>query len=286
MRWQDREESSNVEDRRGMSPRGKGVAGGGIGVLIIALLVMAMGGDPSALLNAAGSQPSGQQASGRVASSPEEEELKKLVGVTLKDTETVWNEIMPKQLGRPYEEPKLVMFSGSVQSACGYAESAMGPFYCGSDRQVYIDLSFYELLRDRFKAAGDFAQAYVIAHEVGHHIQNLTGIMDQVHEQRSRISEKQYNDLSVRLELQADFYAGVWAHHAQGMASLDKQDIEEAITAASAIGDDAIQMQTQGHIVPDAFTHGTSEQRVRWFMKGFQSGNARLGDETFRLAKP
>jgi len=284
MRWQDREESSNVEDRRGMSPKGKGIAGGGIGVLVIALIVMVMGGDPTQLLNAAG-QAQEQGSPGRTAPmSPEEEELKKLVGVTLKDTEVVWNEILPAQAGRQYEEPKLVVFSDSVESACGYAESAMGPFYCGNDRQVYIDLSFYQLLRDRFKAAGDFAQAYVIAHEVGHHVQNLLGTLDEVHAQKSRVSDKKYNDLSVRLELQADYYAGVWAHHAQEMAELNEEDIREAITAASAIGDDKIQMQSQGYVVPDAFTHGSSEQRVRWFMKGFESGDLRKGD-TFRAAR-
>lgn len=284
MRWQDREESSNVEDRRGMSPKGKGIAGGGIGVLVIALIVMVMGGDPTQLLNAAG-QAQEQGSPGRTAPmSPEEEELKKLVGVTLKDTEVVWNEILPAQAGRQYEEPKLVVFSDSVESACGYAESAMGPFYCGNDRQVYIDLSFYQLLRDRFRAAGDFAQAYVIAHEVGHHVQNLLGTLDEVHAQKSRVSDKKYNDLSVRLELQADYYAGVWAHHAQEMAELNEEDIREAITAASAIGDDKIQMQSQGYVVPDAFTHGSSEQRVRWFMKGFESGDLRKGD-TFRAAR-
>lgn len=284
MRWQDREESSNVEDRRGMSPKGKGIAGGGIGVLVIALIVMVMGGDPTQLLNAAG-QAQEQGSPGRTAPmSPEEEELKKLVGVTLKDTEVVWNEILPAQAGRQYEEPKLVVFSDSVESACGYAESAMGPFYCGNDRQVYIDLSFYQLLRDRFKAAGDFAQAYVIAHEVGHHVQNLLGTLDEVHAQKSRVSDKKYNDLSVRLELQADYYAGVWAHHAQEMAELNEEDIREAITAASAIGDDKIQMQSQGYVVPDAFTHGSSEQRVRWFMKGFESGDLRKGD-TFRATR-
>ncbi len=284
MRWQDREESSNIEDRRGMSPKGKGIAGGGIGVLVIALIVMVMGGDPTQLLNAAG-QAQEQGSPGRTAPmSPEEEELKKLVGVTLKDTEVVWNEILPAQAGRQYEEPKLVVFSDSVESACGYAESAMGPFYCGNDRQVYIDLSFYQLLRDRFKAAGDFAQAYVIAHEVGHHVQNLLGTLDEVHAQKSRVSDKKYNDLSVRLELQADYYAGVWAHHAQEMAELNEEDIREAITAASAIGDDKIQMQSQGYVVPDAFTHGSSEQRVRWFMKGFESGDLRKGD-TFRAAR-
>ena len=267
-----------------MSPKGKGIAGGGIGVLVIALIVMVMGGDPTQLLNAAG-QAQEQGSPGRTAPmSPEEEELKKLVGVTLKDTEVVWNEILPAQAGRQYEEPKLVVFSDSVESACGYAESAMGPFYCGNDRQVYIDLSFYQLLRDRFRAAGDFAQAYVIAHEVGHHVQNLLGTLDEVHAQKSRVSDKKYNDLSVRLELQADYYAGVWAHHAQEMAELNEEDIREAITAASAIGDDKIQMQSQGYVVPDAFTHGSSEQRVRWFMKGFESGDLRKGD-TFRAAR-
>jgi hypothetical protein len=190
----------------------------------------------------------------------------------------VWNEQF-SQMGQAYEEPTLVLFTDEVNSACGMAGAAMGPFYCPGDRQVYIDLGFYDLLRQRLGAGGDFAQAYVIAHEVGHHVQNLLGISDQVHQARGRMNERDYNALSVRLELQADFYAGLWAHHAQRMNQvLEPGDIEEALGAASAIGDDRLQMQAEGRVVPDAFTHGTSEQRVRWFTRGFETGDIREGD--------
>lgn len=192
----------------------------------------------------------------------------------LADTEDVWNKLI-----QDYREPTLVMFSGSVQSGCGSAGSSTGPFYCSEDEKVYIDLSFYEDLKNRFEAPGDFAQAYVIAHEVGHHVQHLMGITDRVHAQREQISQEEYNKLSVRLELQADFLAGVWAHHANNMSQiLEPGDIDEALNAASAIGDDRLQMQTQGQVVPDSFTHGTSEQRMRWFKKGFESGDIAQGD--------
>jgi hypothetical protein len=205
---------------------------------------------------------------------PEEEELSQFVRVVLADTEDVWNSLL-----EDYREPKLVMFTGGVESACGTASSATGPFYCSEDEKVYIDLGFYQELKERFNAPGDFAQAYVIAHEVGHHVQHLMGITDRVHASRERLSEEEYNKLSVKLELQADFLAGVWANHANSMSKiLEPGDIDEALNAASAIGDDRLQMQTQGQVVPDSFTHGTSEQRMRWFKKGFESGDVSQGD--------
>ena len=207
------------------------------------------------------------------------DELAQFVSVVLKDTEDIWNTQFREQLGKTYVEPTLVLFSDKVQSACGFASAATGPFYCPADSKLYIDLSFYQQLRDRFKAPGDFAMAYVVAHEVAHHVQNLLGLTRQVSSQRGRVPEKQYNDLSVRLELQADFLAGVWAHHAQKTKKiLQEGDIEEALTAANAIGDDKIQMESRGYVVPDSFTHGTSDQRMRWFMKGFRTGDLTQGD--------
>ncbi len=210
--------------------------------------------------------------------SAEEQRLGEFVSVVLADTEDVWNKLFAEN-GRRYVEPKMVLFSQSVQSGCGGASAAMGPFYCPPDQRVYIDLGFYRELQTRFRSPGDFAQAYVIAHEVGHHVQNLLGISDKVHAARSRVNERDYNELSVRLELQADFYAGVWAHHAQKYRKiLEPGDIEEALRAASAIGDDNIQKQSQGYVVPDSFTHGTGEQRVRWFKLGFETGDMKKGD--------
>jgi predicted metalloprotease len=212
----------------------------------------------------------------------QDDEMKEFVSVVLADTEDVWNEQFRRQ-GAEYREPTLVLFTGQVQSACGYASAAVGPFYCPGDEKVYIDLAFYDELQRRFNAPGDFAQAYVIAHEVGHHVQNLMGTSDRVHRARSRVSEEEFNELSVRLELQADFYAGVWAHHANRTRQIiEPGDLEEAIRAASAIGDDRLQMQQQGYVVPDSFTHGTSEQRVRWFRKGYESGDVSEGD-TFKV---
>lgn len=273
MRWQGRRQSDNVEDRRGVSPKGLAV-GGGVGTIIIVLLVTLLGGDPQAALRQLNQQPGVQR-----PLTPEEEERKQFVSVVLADTEDVWNRIMPEQAGRQYVEPKLVIFAGQVDSACGFASAAMGPFYCPNDSQVYIDLAFYDELHQKFGAPGDFAQAYVIAHEVGHHIQHLLGLTEKVHSQRGRVSEAAYNNLSVRLELQADFLAGVWAHHAQKMKNiLDGEDIEEALNAAAAIGDDTLQKRSQGYTVPESFTHGTSEQRMRWFRKGWDSGDMREGD--------
>jgi predicted metalloprotease len=253
------------------------IAGGGIGALVLALLVMFLGGDPSIVLDRGpgGPAPSGGATAPQTA---EDRELREFVGVVLADTEDVWNKLFQER-GRSYEEPKLVLFSGRVQSACGLASAAVGPFYCPGDRDVYIDLDFYRELKNRFGADGDFAQAYVIAHEIGHHVQNQLGVMERVDAARQRASERQANQLQVRLELQADFYAGVWAHHAQRMKNiLDRKDIEDALNAASAIGDDRIQEQTQGYVVPDAFTHGTSAQRTRWFLRGWESGDMREGD--------
>ncbi|MHC5011090.1 MAG: KPN_02809 family neutral zinc metallopeptidase, partial [Planctomycetota bacterium] len=251
-------------------------------ILVIVLLVALMGGDPSSIPlppagGGAGGPPGGGTSSGPPPT-PEEDELAAFVSVVLADTEDVWNEIF-RAKGNTYEEPKLVLFRGHVDSACGFASSAVGPFYCPPDKKVFIDLSFYDQLQRRFGAPGDFAQAYVIAHEVGHHIQNLLGISTKVHEMQQRLSQADANELSVRLELQADFLAGVWAHHAQRTKNiLERGDIEEALRAASAIGDDNIQRQTQGHVVPDSFTHGTSAQRVAWFRHGFETGLLSEGD--------
>jgi predicted metalloprotease len=287
MQWRGRRESSNIEDRRGMSyggHRGGGrmmlAGGGGIGGLIIILLILFMGGDPTALMGPGG--PAGEGGplpfDQPAARSPEEEELAKFVAVVLADTEDVWREQF-RQMGRTYREPKLVFFSGKIDSACGFAAAASGPFYCPEDEKIYIDLAFYQELKRRFGAPGDFAQAYVIAHEVGHHVQKQLGATDRVHAMHGRVSEEEYNRASVRLELQADFYAGLWAHHAQRTKNiLDPGDVEEALRCAAAIGDDRIQKQSQGYVVPDSFTHGSSEQRVRWFRKGFESGDIRQGD--------
>ncbi len=282
MRWRGRRQSANVQDRRGVSSGGKAV--GGVGVLIFAVVAIFLGADPGtvlSLLDQSGQMP--LQGPGSSAISPEDDERAEMVAVVLADTEDVWNRLFQEN-GARYQEPALVLFSGQVQSACGRAGASVGPFYCPADRQIYIDLSFYEDLENRHGAPGDFAQAYVIAHEVGHHIQNLMGTSDKVHQARSRLSEAEYNQLSVRLELQADFYAGVWAHHAQRMKNiLEPGDVEEALNAASAIGDDRLQKQAQGYVVPESFTHGTSEQRVRWFRKGFSTGDMSQGD-TFNAA--
>ncbi|HET9272769.1 MAG TPA: neutral zinc metallopeptidase [Methyloceanibacter sp.] len=279
MRWQGRRQSGNVVDRRGMPIGGRGLAfgGGGAGLLIIALIVFIMGGNPLALLQQAPSiqLPGGGQTA---PTSPEEDQLAQFVGVVLADTEDVWNKLF-EQRGQRYIEPKLVLFTGQTQSGCGYASSAVGPFYCPADQTVYVDLGFFAELRRRFGAPGDFAQAYVIAHEVGHHVQNLLGISEQVQARRTQLSEVEYNQLSVRLELQADFLAGVWAHHAERLKNiLDPGDVEEALRAASAIGDDTLQKEAQGHVVPDAFTHGSSAQRVRWFRQGLDSGDLQTCD--------
>lgn len=275
MRWRDRRQSENVEDRRGMS-RGGLAIGGGLGSIVVVVIALLMGADPSTLFE---QLPDGSAPGGGVTRpvNPEEEELVQFVKVVLGDTEDVWNQVF-SQSGRSYKEPVLELFTDQVSSACGRASAAVGPFYCSGDEKVYIDLSFYRELKSRFRAPGDFAQAYVIAHEVGHHIQHLLGTMDKVHSAQRGMSEAQANQLSVRLELQADFLAGVWAHYAQQRGIIEPGDIEEALQAASAIGDDRIQRESQGQVVPDSFTHGTSEQRVRWFRRGFETGDMRQGD--------
>ncbi len=281
MRWRGRRGSDNVEDRR--SSRGPAVAGGGsiVGILLIMGLVWLLGGDPLAILRGlAVQQPGGGGAPAEVA--PEDDERAQFVSVVLADTEDVWSQQF-QQLGKRYEDPTLVMFRGTVQSACGFQQSATGPFYCPLDQKVYIDLSFFDELKTSLGAGGDFAQAYVIAHEVGHHVQNLLGTSEQVLRERNRVSKEEANELSVRQELQADFFAGVWAHHAeQNWNILEEGDIEEAMNAATAIGDDRLQKRSQGYVVPESFTHGTSKQRARWFYKGLKTGDMDQGD-TFSI---
>lgn len=284
MKWKGRKQSSNIENRRTSSSKKK-VGIGGIGGILIGLVIMYLNNDPTMLVNSTKemiqNSSSSSQSSSNQNISKEELELEKFVGVVLQDTEDVWNELFKKENGT-YKEPILVIFKNQVKSACGNASSSTGPFYCPGDDKVYIDLSFYKDMKDKLDAPGDFAMAYVIAHEVGHHIQNQLGISDYVHKMKRKVSKKEYNQLSVKLELQADFLAGVWAHHAQRTKSiLEEGDIEEALNAANAIGDDRLQKRSQGHVVPDAFTHGTSEQRVRWFKKGFKTGDINQGD-TFK----
>lgn len=273
MRWKGRKQSTNVEDRRGISA--KGAAGGGIGAIVIVIVVLLLGGDPTSLIQ--NIQLDNPGTTTNYVETERDKELAQFVSVVLAETENVWHEIFRKE-GANYREPKLVLFSGRVESACGIAGSATGPFYCPADEKLYIDLSFYDDLSKKLGAPGDFAMAYVIAHEVGHHIQKLTGTIDKVHSLRSRLSEKEYNQYSVRLELQADFYAGVWAHYTHRLDLLEEGDLDEALNAASAVGDDRIQKQSQGYVVPDSFTHGTSEQRKRWFYKGFTTGDIKQGD--------
>lgn len=271
MRWEGRRKSSNVDDRRGRSGGGgfggKAI-GGGFGLILIIIFAL-LGGDPGALL---GNNQITNQEPVPYESSAEEQELADFVSVVLADTEDIWTNIF-KDYGYDYKEPVLVLFTGSVESACGVAGSSTGPFYCPGDNKLYIDLSFYNELKEQFKAPGDFAMAYVVAHEVGHHVQTLLGVTDQLNEIRGKVSQTEYNKFSVKFELQADYLAGVWANYVQGLGYLEKGDLEEALTAANAIGDDRIQKQGQGYVVPDSFTHGTSEQRMKWFNKGFQTGN-------------
>ncbi len=276
MRYKGREQSGNVEDRRGMST-GKMVAGGSIGTLAIVLIVWLLGGNPAEIINKMQSRGT-ETTEVDPAIFEAESEMAELVTVVLKDTEDVWNQIFSES-GKTYREPTLVLFSGAAESACGYSSAATGPFYCPGDEKVYIDLSFLQQLQSQVGATGDFAAAYIIAHEVGHHVQKLLGITDQMNDIRSRVSETEYNQYSVRLELQADFLAGVWAHYAERTKNiLEEGDLEEAINAAAAVGDDRIMMEAQGYVVPDAFTHGTSEQRRTWFMKGYQTGDLNQGD--------
>ena len=277
MKWKTGRRSRNIQDRRGMSYRGGGspmvVGGGGIGMVVVAIVIALLGGDPTIVLDAAA--PTGRAPSGGTyqASSPQEDQLADFVSVVLADTEDTWNNIFPQEFGGSYREPDLVLFSGVVQSACGTAQSAVGPFYCPADQSVYIDLDFYRTLRDRLGAPGDFAQAYVIAHEVGHHVQNLIGVSEQVRAAQRRVSEVDANRLSVAQELQADCLAGVWANRAGDRGLLESGDIEEAMNAASQIGDDALQRNQRGYVNPDSFTHGTSAQRVQWFRTGLETGD-------------
>ena len=275
MRWRGERQSSNVEDQRGLSG-GKVAVGGGLGTLLVIIIALLFGADPRQLLEQVPDNQPTQVQTSRPRSG-EEEELKQFVAVVLAKSEDVWHEIF-RQNGREYREPTLVLFTDQVRSACGLAGSAIGPFYCPGDEKVYIDLSFYNELRQRFNAPGDFAQAYVVAHEVGHHVQNQLGIMDRVSSAQQRMSETQANQLSVRLELQADFFAGMFARYVQNQGMLDAGDIEEALQAASAVGDDRLQRQATGDVMPDSFTHGTSEQRLRWFRKGYETGDMRQGD--------
>jgi uncharacterized protein len=278
MDWKGRRESENIEDRRMLTPRRAAV--GGVGVIFLALITFLLGGDPQKLLNQLQEQnnPQAGAVEGKAALDPAQEELKHFVAVVLADTEDVWRERFRK-MGKTYKEPRLVLFSGRVESACGLADAAVGPFYCPGDQMVYLDLTFFDELKNRFHAPGEFAQAYVIAHEVGHHVQKLLGISDKVHARRQSLNKAEYNQLSVRLELQADFLAGFWAYYAQKMKHiLDPGDLEAALRAANAIGDDRLQKQARGYVVPDSFTHGTSAQRIRWFRRGFESGDFSQGD--------
>ncbi|MGG0846606.1 KPN_02809 family neutral zinc metallopeptidase [Peribacillus simplex] len=279
MKWKGRQGSSNVEDKRGMSGKGMAGIGGGVGLVII-LIVTLLGGNPSELLGSLNFTDTDNGST--YVETDEEKELAQFVSVVLADTEQVWTDEFRKN-GLEYKEPKLVLYSGSVESACGLAGSSVGPFYCPGDMKLYIDLSFYQELRQEFQAPGDFAMAYVIAHEVGHHVQTLLGTTEKAMPDRSKVSETEYNKYSVRLELQADYLAGVWAHHVQGENLLEEGDLEEAMNAASGVGDDRIQKKAQGYVVPDSFTHGTSEQRKRWFNKGFKSGDMNEGN-TFKAS--
>lgn len=281
MRWTGGRESGNVQDRRGMSGGGIAVGGGILGVIVIVLrLLLGGGGSDDGSIPVQLPQQSTQL-------SPEEQaaddQRAKFVKVVLGYTEDVWNDLFAKQ-GSQYKEPTLVLFRDAVQSACGNASAASGPFYCPGDEQVYIDLSFYQELTEKLNAPGDFAMAYVVAHEVGHHVQKLMGTSDKMARLRQQVSEPEYNKYSVMLELQADFLAGVWAHYVQQMKTPDMQsiiepgDIDEALNAANEIGDDRLQKRSQGYVVPESFTHGTSQQRIYWFKKGYQSGDLRQGD--------
>jgi len=275
MLWQGRRESDNVEDERGSGGGGRIVLGGGIGTVILVVLYLLLGGNPQALFN---SQQAQLPQTAQYDPQAPQDEASKFVAVVLADTEDAWHAVF-RQMGREYEEPKLVLFTDQTRSGCGFASGATGPFYCPEDRRVYIDLGFFNELQQRLGAGGDFAEAYVIAHEVGHHVQNLLGISDRVQAARRRVSEAEYNRLSVRLELQADFLAGVWARYTDRVKHVvETGDIEEAIRAASAVGDDRLQYRSRGYVVPDSFTHGTSEQRVRWFRRGYETGVLRQGD--------
>jgi len=285
MRIEDQRRSDQVEDRRGMSV-GRGVAGGGIGIVVIALIAMFMGIDPGVILQG-GLAPDvapEQQQSAKKGAPSRDDKMADFVSAVLGSTEDTWTEVFARS-GRSYRKPTVVLFTGAVESACGYAQAAVGPFYCPVDQKLYIDLAFYRDLQDRFRAPGDFAQAYVIAHEVGHHIQNLLGIAERVRQAQSRASQRQAAALSVRMELQADCLAGIWAARAnRSQRLLEPGDIEEGLNAAAAIGDDRIQMASRGYVSPESFTHGSSQQRVRWFRRGLETGDIGACD-TFSVAQ-
>lgn len=282
MRWRGRRQSDNIEDRRG-SRVSRGVVGGGIGTVVLVLLAMYFGVDPSVVMQGVGTTQVEQPTDEPYVESALEAESRQLVAVTLAETEDTWNAEFAKLRGE-YREPVLVLFTGAVNSGCGFAEAAMGPFYCSADERVFIDLAFFDQLQSELGAGGDFAQAYVVAHEVGHHVQNLLGASRRVQELRQRVSEVEANQLSVRLELQADCYAGLWAQHADRTAGiLEPGDIDEALDAANAIGDDTLQRNAGRAVVPDSFTHGSSEQRKRWFRRGYEAGTV-AGCDTFREA--
>ncbi len=275
MLWKTGRRSSNVEDRRGVRLTGGKMKGGGIGIILLALVGMYFGIDPSVILNSGLVDGGGPVQQSSVQGSPEEDHLAEFVSVVLADTEDTWDTIF-RDAGSVYQKPKLVLFTGAVQSACGYAQSATGPFYCPADKKVYIDLGFYRELKHKLQAPGDFAQAYVVAHEIGHHVQNLLGISAKIQAQRQRLAPAAYNQLSVKVELQADCFAGVWANHANRVRHiLEPGDVEEALNAASMIGDDTLQKKSRGYVVPDSFTHGTSRQRVKWFREGLNGGDIR-----------
>ena len=283
MQWLGRRQSDNVEDRRGMSGGGKLAAGGGIIGVIVLVVNLLLGGNGDDAIQLPGTIQQTQSSQLSPQEQSADDERAAFVKVVLADTEDVWGKIFSDK-GQQYPPPTLVLFRDAVESACGGASSASGPFYCPGDQKLYVDLSFYQELKNRFEAPGDFAMAYVVAHEVGHHIQKLMGISDKMQRLRSRVNETEYNKYSVMLELQADFYAGVWANHAQqikganGKSIIEAEDIKEALTAANAIGDDRLQKESQGYVVPESFTHGTSAQRIYWFNKGFQTGDISQGD--------
>lgn len=276
MKWKGRERSSNVEDRRGMSGKGIAGIGGGVGIILLIVITL-MGGNPTELL---GDLTGGDQQNTTYEETAQEKEAADFVSVVLADTERVWTKEF-KEDGKIYKKPTLVLYTDQVSSACGQAGKSVGPFYCPGDQKLYIDLSFYDELQTKYGAPGDFAMAYVIAHEVGHHVQTLLGKSDEIMPLRKQMSEEKFNKYLVRFELQADYYAGVWAHHAQGENLLEEGDLEEALTAANAVGDDTLQEKGQGYVVPESFTHGTSAQRERWFQKGFDNGTIEGGD-TFK----
>jgi len=282
MELDDQRRSDQIEDRRGISV-GQGVAGGGIGVVVIALIAMFLGVDPSAVLQQAATTQ-GPQQSVQTRTPARADKMADFVAAVLGSTEDSWTDVFARG-GRRYEKPTLVLFTGAVQSACGFAQAAVGPFYCPADHKLYIDLAFYRDLQDRFHAPGEFAQAYVIAHEVGHHVQNLLGIAERVHGAQQRAGERQANALSVRMELQADCLAGVWAARAnRAKRILDEGDVEEGLAAAAAVGDDRIQMAARGYVSPESFTHGSAQQRVRWFRRGLENGELKACD-TFNAAQ-